>query len=42
MTKKLILHYNEKAGYSFRTKIRLYMFSKSLNKNWQGFGPDNF
>jgi 5-methylcytosine-specific restriction endonuclease McrA len=42
MANKLHSRYNEKANDSFRTKIRLYMFSKSLNNNWQTFGMDDF
>lgn len=42
MTTKLPPRYNEKASDSFRTKIRLYMFSKALNNNWQSFGLDDF
>lgn len=42
MAIKLPPRYNEKANDSFRTKIRLYMFSKSLNNNWQTFGLEDF
>lgn len=42
MANKLPPRYNEKANDSFRTKIRLYMFNKSLNNNWQSFGLDDF
>ncbi|MHC1773823.1 MAG: hypothetical protein AB9834_00280 [Lentimicrobium sp.] len=42
MENKFPPRYNEKANDSFRTKIRLYMFSKSLNNNWQTFGMDDF
>ena len=39
---KLPARYNEKANDSFRTKIRLYLFSKAMNNTWQDFGQDDF
>ena len=42
MANKLPKRYTEKANDSFRTKIRLYLFNKSLNKDWQSFGLDDF
>ncbi len=42
MTNKFQSRYKEKANDSFRTKIRLYMFNKSLNNDWQSFGLDDF
>jgi len=42
MAIKLPPRYNEKANDSFRTKIRLYMFSKAMNNTWQEFSLENF
>jgi hypothetical protein len=42
MEYKPLSHYQDKADASFRTKLNVYLFSKSMEGDWQNFGQEDF